>query len=72
MTDMLQTWIDNLISFTGKSLEQVQASFLERVPMQKSLVDMDDALNTIMFAMSDLSAITSGTNFIVDGGFCAT
>ncbi|CAG7838123.1 unnamed protein product [Allacma fusca] len=72
MTDMLTTWIEDLITFTGKSMEQVQSSFLERVPMQKSLVDMDDALNTILFAMSDLSAITSGTKFVVDGGFCAT
>lgn len=65
-TDMLQTFFADLATYSQKSMEDIQGEISQRIPLRKTLVQLDDAVNTILFALSPaLAATTTGTNFVV-------
>ncbi|NXF89056.1 DER reductase, partial [Eubucco bourcierii] len=44
------------------------ATMLSRIPLGK-FAEVDDVVNSILFLLSDKSAMTTGTSLMVDGGF---
>ncbi|NXR31800.1 DER reductase, partial [Zosterops hypoxanthus] len=47
---------------------QKSASMLARIPLGK-FAEVDDVVNSILFLLSDKSAMTTGSSLMIDGGF---
>lgn len=47
---------------------QKSAAMINRIPLGK-FAEVDDVVNSILFLLSDKSAMTTGSSLMVDGGF---
>ncbi|XP_050298024.1 L-xylulose reductase-like [Anthonomus grandis grandis] len=54
----------------GWSKPEVANPFLERIPLRR-FGEVDEVINSIIFLLSDMSSMTTGTCLPVDGGFLA-
>ncbi|KAL1494328.1 hypothetical protein ABEB36_009943 [Hypothenemus hampei] len=54
----------------GWSDPKVAGPMLERIPLRR-FGEVDEVVNAIIFLLSDMSSMTTGTNINVDGGFIA-
>jgi len=54
----------------GWSDPKVAGPMLERIPLRR-FGEVDEVVNSIIFLLSDMSSMTTGSNIYVDGGFVA-
>ncbi|NWW87817.1 DER reductase, partial [Rhynochetos jubatus] len=47
---------------------QKSAAMISRIPLGK-FAEVDDVVNSVLFVLSDRSAMTTGSSLVVDGGF---
>uniref|UniRef100_A0A8C0VJH5 Dicarbonyl and L-xylulose reductase n=6 Tax=Passeriformes TaxID=9126 RepID=A0A8C0VJH5_CYACU len=47
---------------------QKSAAMINRIPLGK-FAEVDDVVNSILFLLSDKSAMTTGSSLMIDGGF---
>ncbi|XP_066255135.1 L-xylulose reductase-like [Euwallacea similis] len=54
----------------GWSDPKIAAPMLEKIPLRR-FGEVDEVVNAIIFLLSDMSSMTTGSNLYVDGGFVA-
>ncbi|MEE9257442.1 MAG: SDR family oxidoreductase, partial [bacterium] len=68
-TPRMDRQVRRLSELTGKSIDEVKAERLSKIPMGR-FVEAEDIAKTVLYLVSDLAGYVTGNSINVDGGEC--
>jgi len=70
-SDLLVGIVDDIYG-TGKGMKMQNRGTVQRMPLGKSLLEMEEVVNATLFVLSDAVPMLTGHSLLIDGGFTLT